>query len=63
MRKLYKSDGLINKAEMTRRTEIVAMLRGQYAMACRWSKAGKLVDVARAKFLFDEAKRLLLSDM
>ena len=31
------------------------MLRGQYAMACRWAKAGKPVDVAHAKFLFDEA--------
>jgi hypothetical protein len=62
MSKLYKSDGSIDKGEMTRRKEIMAMLRGQYATACRWAKAGKPVDVARAKFLFDESKRLLLSD-
>lgn len=62
MSKLYKSDGSINKGGMTRRKEIVAMLRAQYAMACRWAKAGKPVDAAHAKFLFDEAKRLVLSD-
>jgi hypothetical protein len=61
MSNLYKTDGSINRRGMAERQRILNTLRGRYYRARKAAEAGKPVGVAHAKFLLDEAKRLINS--
>jgi hypothetical protein len=62
MSNLYKVDGSINQRELAERQRILNFVRGRYYRARKAAKAGKPVDVDRAKFMLAEAKLLLPSD-
>jgi hypothetical protein len=62
MSNLYKADGSINQRELAERQRVLNFVRRRYYRAREAAKAGKPVDVNRAKFMLDEAKRLLPSD-
>jgi hypothetical protein len=61
MSNLYKVDGSINQREFAERQRVLNFVRGRYYRARKAAQAGKPVDVDRAKFMLDEAKRLFNS--